>query len=308
MSGSPLSELSTPKAMANSDDFKLFPLKSGPRFGDASLSRGASGVVFTGYTKDAAFDNDAFSCCGNYTLRNSVHAAIAATTPDGCTIFALKSVIDQRPCLAVGGFDKSGKPVELTKSQFEKLTLPLSNPSNVSPILGSEPALGVQLRNANSTYGFKYNAQSDLYIFNYTNSIAGDYGANGKPRYERSSGLALEHNGHELSKVSANTSWRRDNSAFKGSVFQDLNARGFELSGSRNDWSGTIAKTYMEGARTDKYELGYGATSISRESTTGGRITEGVQHKFEGVVLKVTRTRDRVTGNEYMLTFTFELP
>lgn len=308
MSGSPLSELSTPKAMANSDDFKLFPLKSGPRFGDASLSRGASGIVFTGYTKDASLDNDALSCCGSYTLRNSIHAAIAATTPDECTIFALKSVIDQRPCLAVGGFDKNGKPVELTKSQFDKLTLPLSNPTTVSPILGTEPALGVQMRNANSTYGFKYNAQTDLYIFNYSNSIAEGFRANGKPEYERTSGLTLEHNGHELSKVAANSSWRNDNTSFAGSIQQDLNSRGFEVSGSHNDWNGSIGKTYMENAITSKYALGYRQTLISRESTTGGKITEGIQHKFDGVVLKVTRTRDRVTGTEYMLTFTFELP
>lgn len=123
----PIPSLSNPKTLADQSRLKLFPLQSGPQFANVNISTGASGIVFTGYTRDASADNDAFSCCGSYTLRNSVHAAIAGMTSDNCTLFALKSVINQRPCLAVGGFDAEGKPVRLSQTEFEQVTRPLFN-------------------------------------------------------------------------------------------------------------------------------------------------------------------------------------
>lgn len=309
MSGTPLSELSSAKTMAGDDQFRLFPLKSGPHFGDASLSNGASGVVFTGYTKDASIDNDAFSCCGNYTLRNSVHAAIAATTPDGCTMFALKSVIDQRPCLAVGGFDRDGKPVTLTPTQFDRITKPLFNfASNVSPILGSEPAPGIQLRSGNSTYGFQYNARSERYIFTYDNRIAGGYHSDRRPDFEAKHNLSLEHDGRDLSKVSLGGSVRSLDRSISASAFREATSSGIDTTVRNGDLYGSFMQKYVGTERTRRVEIGDDRTSIFHEKTTSGKVSAGLQHQFDVVTLKVTRTRDRVTGTEYVLTFTFQLP
>ncbi|MBB3945877.1 hypothetical protein GGQ73_001812 [Rhizobium skierniewicense] len=309
MPSTPLSELSGSRAMAQDNALQLFPLKSGPHFGDASLSRGASGVVFTGFTRDARPDNDAFSCCGSYTLRNSVHAAIAGTTSDGCTVFALKSVIDRRPCLAVGGFDCDGKPVELTNAQFEQVTAPLFNfASNVSPILGNEPAPGIQLRNGNSTYGFQYNARSERYVFSYNNRFADGFHSSGPADFEATHNLSVESDGRRVSKLSAGGSLRQMDQAVSASAFQDLTSRGFEATLQNGKATASIAKTLMGDAQTRKISLGYDRTSIFHEKTADGKVTERLEHRLDDVTLEVSRTRDRERGTEYMLTFKFKLP
>ncbi len=305
---SPLSELTGSKAMAQDDEFKLFPLKSGPHFSGAGKSSGASGIIFTGYTGEASFDSDPYSCCGSYTLRNSVHAAIAGMTSDGCTVFALKSVIDQRPCLAVGGFDRSGKPFELSNAQFDRVTAPLFNfANNVSPILGTEPALGVQMRNGNSTYGFQYNARSERYIFNYNNRIANGYHSSGDPDFEMKSNVSVEHDGSRFTRFSAGSTVRDLDRSLSASVFQEQTQHGFDATVRNGDLYGSIGKTYMDNAQTRRLGLGYGPTSFHREDTTGGKITERLEHKMEEVTLEVSRTRDRGRPTEYVITFKFQL-
>lgn len=170
----PLPSPSNPKTLADQSQLKLFPLQSGPHFANVGLSNGASGIVFTGYTRDANVDNEAFSCCGSYTLRNSVHAAIAGMTSDNCTVFALKSIINQRPCLAVGKFDPDGKPLELSKSEFDQVTKPLFQfADKVSPILGSEPAPGIQIRSGDASYNYQVDARSGRFRFTYKDSMSG---------------------------------------------------------------------------------------------------------------------------------------
>ncbi|MND58603.1 hypothetical protein [Agrobacterium tumefaciens] len=299
----PIPSLSNPKTLADQSRLKLFPLQSGPQFANVNISTGASGIVFTGYTRDASADNDAFSCCGSYTLRNSVHAAIAGMTSDNCTLFALKSVINQRPCLAVGGFDAEGKPVQLSQTEFEQVTRPLFNfADKVSPILGSEPAPGIQVRSGDASYNYQVDARSGRFRFTYKDSMNG-----GLLGPSADGNVSLEHDGHRLARISAGGSYSQSDNSISGSAYRDIDTRGFEATVRSGQASAMFGRTYTENAITRKIGLGYGDTSLRREDTPGGTIKESLEHKLEKITLEVSRTRDRAKGTEYMLTIKMQL-
>lgn len=299
----PLPSPSNPKTLADQSRLKLFPLQSGPHFANAGLTNGASGIVFTGYTRDASLDNEAFSCCGSYTLRNSVHAAIAGTTSDNCTVFALKSIINQRPCLAVGKFDPDGKPLALSKSEFEEVTKPLFQfADKVSPILGSEPAPGIQIRSGDASYNYQVDARSGRFRFTYKDAMNG-----GRFGPSADGNFSLEHDGHRLARISAGGSYSSSDNSIAASAYRDLESRGFETTVRSGQASAMFGRTYTENAITRKIGVGYGDTAFRREDTPGGTIKETLGHKMDKVTLEVSRTRDRAKGTEYMLTIKMEL-
>lgn len=292
---------SNPKTQANEGQLRLFPLQSGPHFANVDQSPGASGIIFTGYTRDASVDNEAFSCCGSYTLRNSVHAAIAGITSDNCTVFALKSIINQRPCLAVGKFDPDGKPLPLSKSEFDQVTRPLFQfADKVSPILGSEPAPGIQIRSGDASYNYQIDARSGRFRFTYKDSM---YGGQFVPSADGN--ISLEHDGHRLAKISAGGSYTQSDNSIAASAYRDVDSRGFETTVRSGGASAMFGRTYTENAITRKIGIGYGNTSLRREDKPG-MIKETIGHKFEKASLEVSRTRDRSKGTEYMLTFKME--
>ncbi|MFK3780339.1 hypothetical protein [Agrobacterium sp. NPDC089420] len=299
----PLPSPSNPKTLADQSRLKLFPLQSGPHFANVDLATGASGIIFTGYTRDASADNDLFSCCGSYTLRNSVHAAIAGTTSDNCTIFALKSIINQRPCLAVGGFDADGKPVPLSQTEFQQVTRPLFQfADKVSPILGSEPAPGIQIRSGDASYNYQVDARSGRFRFTYKDSMSG-----GRFGPSADGNFSLEHDGHRLARISAGGSYTHSDNSIAGSAYRDIDSRGFETSVRSGQASALFGRTYTDNAITRKIGIGYGDTTLRREDTPGGPIKETLGHRLEKATIEISRTRDRAKGTEYMLTIKMEL-
>lgn len=328
MASSPLAELSSSKAASQSEELRLFPLKSGPTFAGGANSTGASGIIFTGSTLEAGVYNDPFSCCSSYTLRNSVHAAVAAVTSDKSIVFAAKSVVDNLPCFACGAFDLDGKPRELTSEERYKLRIPLlSFSEKLSSILGSDPAvLGVQARSGDSSYGFKtkmtnsehifilnkpdsYTTYHDPHhIFEYENHVAGSYSVIGDPAYERSSNFSVEHDGHQVSNASLGASLRQDARSISANVSQGPTSRAYNAEAKNGDFSASLGRRYENKERTDMFGVGRGQTNMAYERSTGGRRSEKISHRIDKLTIEVSRTRDRQNGTDYRLQFNLTIP
>lgn len=327
MASSPLADLSGSKAISQSDELQLFPLKSGPKFAGSGGSFGASGIIFSGSTCDARVENDPFGCCGSYTLRNSVHAAIAGVKNDNSTVFAMKSVIDHLPCLAVGAFDANGKPREVTSDEFSKITMPLLNATEkLSPILSTDPAIGVQLRSGNSSYGFKtkmttskhvfvlnnpdggHVSYSDPhYIFEYENKFASGY-KDGKPSFERSHNLSVEHDGHQISNVSLSGRLKEDAREVAAAMSRGPTSRSYDINAKNGDFSASVGKTYENKVQTNRFGLGYGGTTLSHARSSNGNRTDKIAHRINKFTIEVARTRDRNNATDHSVQISVEIP
>jgi len=142
------------------DSYRLIPLSGCPVLGGDTASGLPSGVLFSGRSFEASSDNS-LSCCGRYSLRNSLHQGVAALGNDGDLIFAVNSWVSGRRCMVMGAFDPAGKPVAPTKSQQDWLGKHFQSPER--PI--------VLDTKAKSDIGFKTNGLNPnvgVYVGNKT--------------------------------------------------------------------------------------------------------------------------------------------
>ena len=133
------------------DSYRLIPLSGCPVLGGDTASGLPSGVLFSGRSFEASSDNS-LSCCGRYSLRNSLHQGVAALGNDGDLIFAVNSWVSGRRCMVMGAFDPAGKPVAPTKSQQDWLGKHYQSPTKAKSDIGFKtnglnPNVGVYVGN-----------------------------------------------------------------------------------------------------------------------------------------------------------------